>query len=512
MYDAVIIGSGFGGSVAAHRLVEAGWRVLLLERGDWVPRGPHNWDKKGTLELTPHYSKESGYRVHAGGYNHDQPGVFCVGGQSVFYGGVALRYREMDFTPDAEIVGGSAARWPFLYSDLEPYYTEAERLLSVAGDDSDDPTRPPRSAGFPQAPAPLARVSERFRDAARELGLDPFPLPLGINYAPHDGRKACEACRTCDTFACAVEAKNDTAVAILRPLQRRGLDLRSGIVVTGLTESNGRVVSVRAWDKSRNEACSFNGRHVILAAGALASPHLLLASDLQRANPAGHAVGRYLIRHCAAAVAGFCNSRPDPGRVFHKQLVVFDYADRHGRAETRARPIGSIQQISPPPEALMRSHMPRLLRRVPLSGFLEHLSSVIVMAEDEPRQQNGVTIDWSEIDVFGLPRLSIAHGFTERDEQRRRMLVRTAKQILNRLGAWACHVHDIKTFSHAIGTVRMGPDPESSPLDERCRFRGIENLLVVDGSALPTSAGVNPSLTIAAIALRAIDHLVEGGP
>jgi choline dehydrogenase-like flavoprotein len=514
MYDAIVIGSGLGGSVAAHRLVEAGWRVLVLERGEWVQRGPHNWDPNSTLELSPYYSKESGYRVHAGGYGLYQPGVFCVGGPSVFYGAVALRYREMDFTPDPGIVGRSGARWPFLYHDLEPYYTRAERLLHVAGDDSGDPTRPPRSAGYPQQPAPLARVSERFRDAARELGLAPFPLPLSIDYAPRDGRRACERCRTCDMFACAVEAKNDMAVAVLRPLQRRGLDLRSGAVVTGLTESNGRIVSVRAFDKSRNEACSFEGRHVILAAGALASPHLLLASDLQRANPAGHAVGRYLIRHCAAAVSGFCNSRPDPDRVFHKQIVVFDCADRHERGKrdkTRTRPIGSIQQISTPPEALVKARMPWPLQRVRLSGFVEHLTSAIVMAEDEPREQNGVAIDWSDVDAFGLPRLSIAHGYAERDERRRRMLVRTARQILGRLGAWAFHVHDVKSFSHVLGTVRMGPDRESSPLDEWCRFRGIDNLLVVDGSALPTSACVNPSLTIAAVALRAVDHLVEGG-
>jgi choline dehydrogenase-like flavoprotein len=512
MHDAIVIGSGFGGSMAAQRLVDAGWQVLLLERGEWVPRGPHNWDPNATVELTAHYSKESAYRVRSGGYDASQPGLFCVGGASVYYGGAAIRFREIDFLPKPEAVGVSSVRWPFGYDDLEPYYTEAERLAGVAGDDSDDPTRPRRSTAFPQAPARLARVSEWFRDAARELGLAPFRLPLAINYAQRDGRKACEACRTCDTYACAVEAKNDMAVAVLGPLQRLGLDLRPGIVVTGLVESRGRITAVRAWDKARNEACSFEGRHVILAAGALASPHLLLASGLDRANPAGHAVGRYLLRHCSAVVTGFCNFRPDPDRVFHKQLVLFDYSDGGGRGGVPARPIGSVQQISTPSEALVKLHMPRFWQRVRLSGFAEHLLNTIVMAEDEPREQNGVTIDWNDLDAFGLPRLFVTHGYTERDEQRRRMLVRTARRIMRRVGAWAFHVHHVQTFSHALGTVRMGLDPGSSPLDERCRFRGIENLLVVDGSALPTSADVNPSLTIAANALRAADLLVNGRP
>jgi choline dehydrogenase-like flavoprotein len=512
MHDAIIIGSGFGGAMAAHRLIEAGWRVLMLERGDWVPRGEFNWDPKATLELTPHYSLESAYRGVSGGYGPDVGSVFCVGGPSVYYGGVAFRLREDDFAPEPEIIGASGARWPYDYHALEPFYATAEQLMGVAGDDANDPTRPPRSTPFPCAPAPLARVSERFARAARDLGLNPVPLPLAINYASNNGRKPCEACRTCDTYACAVEAKNDLAVSVLAPLQRRGLELLTGMAVTGLTASNGRVTEVRAWDRARNHAVTLQGRYVILAAGALASPHILLASDLQALNPAGHAVGRYLTRHCAAMVFGFCNFRPDPDRVNHKQLAVLDYyyGDRTTR-RFRNRRLGSIQQISTPPQALMKAHMSEFWQRVPLGGFVQHLTSALVMAEDEPREENCVTIDRREVDAVGLPRLSIMHRYTRRDEQRRRMLVRRAKRILRRVGAWSFYTHNLKTFSHVIGTVRMGVDPATSPLDGYCRFRGLENLLVVDGSALPTGGGINPSLTIAAVALRAADHLVTGG-
>jgi choline dehydrogenase-like flavoprotein len=498
--------------MAAHRLVNAGWRVLLLERGPWVERGEHNRDPRATLELTSHYSRESAYRVLAGGYGKDAASVFCVGGPSTYYGCAAFRYREADFAPPPEIVGASGARWPFGYADIEAYYGEAEGLLGVAGDDTADPTRPSRSTPFPQPPAPLAPASERFRDAARGLGLNPFSLPLGINYASGNGRTPCDHCRTCDTYACGIEAKNDLAVAVLGPLQRKGLELRADTVVTGLVESNGRITEVRAWDKQRNEAVSFRAAHVVLAAGALASPHLLLASDLQRRNPAGHAVGRYLLRHCSAMVIGFCNFRPDPDKRFGKQLAILDYyfGDAASR-RFRARRLGSIQQITTPPAPLMKAHMPRFFDPIPMHGFMEHLAGALVIAEDEPQASNGVTIDRADPDPFGLPRLCVTHRYTARDEQRRRMLVRRTKRILRRVGAWSFFTHSLKTFSHALGTIRMGVDPATSPLDEHCRFRGVENLLVVDGSALPTAGGVNPSLTIAANSLRAIDHLLNGG-
>ena len=154
--------------------------------------------------------------------------------------------------------------------------------------------------------------------------------------------------------------------------------------------------------------------------------------------------------------------------------------------------------------------MPPFMRPVPLHGFVEHLTGLLVLAEDGPSASNGVTIDPADTDRFGVPRLTISHRYARRDLERRRVLVRRAKRILRRVGAWSFHTHDIKTFSHALGTVRMGVDDASSPLDGDCRLRGVRNLLVVDGSALPTAAAVNPALTIAANALRAADRLVKG--
>lgn len=508
MYDAVIVGSGIGGAMAAHRLVRAGWRVLVLERGPRVVRGPHSADPAATLELTSHYSFESAYHVDAGGESHTAGGVFCLGGPSVYYGAAALRYREADFDVDPEIARDSGARWPYSYADLEPYYSEAEHVMGVAGDHAAEPGAP-RSRLFPQAPRGLAEVSKRFREAARAIGVNAVPLPLAINYDGSNGRSACTACRTCDTYACAVSAKNDMET-LLASLVRRGLEVRTDCVVTRLAVCDGRIVGVHGWDKAAGETFEHRTRHVVLAAGALASPHLLLASGVDRVHESGAAIGRYLTRHCSAMVFGFCNFRPDLERVSHKQLIVWDYyfGDAGTRKLARSR-LGTIQQVTTPPAVLIQSRMPSFFSRVPMHGFAEHLMGALAMAEDEPSRDNRAWIDPAEQDAFGLPRLHLVHRYSRGDLRRRRLLVARAKRILRRAGAWSFYTHNVTTFSHALGTVRMGRDAATSPLDGDCRLRGLENLLVVDGSALPTAAAVNPGLTIAANALRAAERLVK---
>jgi choline dehydrogenase-like flavoprotein len=436
-------------------------------------------------------------------------GYACVGGPSVYYGCVALRFRERDFVGDRDVIADSGAAWPFRYDDIEPYYSEAERLLRIAGDDTGDPTAPRRGMPYPSPPAPLARVSERVVESAVDLGLSPFHLPMAIDHA------RCIACRTCDTYACAIEAKNDIATTMIRPLIARGLSLMTGAVVVRIDVEHGIARRIEVVHKATGERETIAARHVVVAAGALGTAHLVLASKLDELSPARAAVGRYLMRHDNAMLFGFYGERPDLEHRFHKQIAIHDWyfgdpagggADPTEPAEPMTK-LGGVQQMMTPPTALVRAHLPGPLRV--LARFTEHLTGLLCIAEDQPQITNGCSVDWSVRDAYGLPQLVIDHRYSARDRQASNALARRARRVLDHTGAIFAYTHRVKTFSHAVGTVRMGTDPATAPLDEVCRFRGVANLWITDGAALPMSAGVNPSLTIAANALRAATAIAE---
>ena len=500
-WDAIVIGSGFGGAMAAHALVHAGWHVLMLERGSWVARGPENWGPKGAGLVTPHYSTEAAYRVASGGRRYETGAWHCVGGASVFYGGASFRYRERDFEADPHIVGDSGAAWPFAYDDLEPYYGHAESLLGVAGETGADPTEPWRSAPFPHRPTQMPPSSTRIADAARRAGLHPSRIPLAISYGDAESGRRCISCDRCDGYACAAEAKNDIATGILPELQRNGLALRPNTVVVRLVRERTRITGVEYVDRVTGERGLLTSRVVVLAAGALASPHLLLASGLDAVSSAPHAVGRYLVRHRNRVVFGVYLRPPNPERAFDKHVAIHDlYNGAPGIAGAPEGPLGGIQQLTPP-AGLVRAYLPPVVR-IPAARLVSHATGLLVIAEDQPRQSNGVSLHRTERDRYGLPRLEVRHEYTSRDERSAGALVTAARSVLREAEAPFIYVHDISTFSHALGTVRMGPDEHAAPLDADGRFRGLDNLYVTDGSALPRSAGVNPSLTIAANALR----------
>jgi choline dehydrogenase-like flavoprotein len=353
----------------------------------------------------------------------------------------------------------------------------------------------------------LAHVSQRIERAARDLGHLPFRLPLAINHQTTGGRSACIACGTCDGFACAVGAKNDIATVVIGPLLERGLELRTNAIATRLRAENGRVHAIEVVDRRSGLATVYQADTVVLAAGALASPHLLLASGLQRCNPGGHVVGRYLMRHYNEIVFGIFPQPPNPGGGFHKQLAIHDFYFGDPTVRRPRGKLGGIQQLATPPAGLVRAQLPHLLGAA-CAPWVDHLTGLLVIAEDQPQYENRVLLD-RHIDPYGIPRLQISHRYSERDIAAGGALARHAGAILRRVGAWALYRHRITTFSHAVGTVRMGLDPRTSALDPQCQFRGLENLYVVDGSVLPTSAGVNPSLTIAANALR-VAHSLAG--
>ncbi len=510
--------------MAAWPSVMAGKRVLMIERGDWVPRGPHNRGADGFFTLTPAYSSEAPYRVLEGGDGDTLGTIACVGGASVFFGGVSLRLRERDFDADPEIVGQSGAAWPYSYRDLEPFYSRAEQLLGVAGAAGQDPTEPWRSIAYPQPAPPLAAMSNRIAGAARSLGLRPFPLPLAINYQATAERQACIACNTCDGFACAFHAKNDLS-ATIPDLQRRGLQLETNTMTVRLLADGRRITKVICVDRRTLAPRQFEGRTVVVAAGALATPHLLLASGLDRLNPAPDAVGGYLMRHCNAILMGYFLRKPAPRDEFHKHIGIHDYYYGHPSIATPPGKLGCLQQFGTPQADYVlgqaggwiarhttgwRNTAARTIAQTMLPGIVGRISGMIAIAEDRPSIENRVALAAGPPNRFGMPQATIRHRYDQRDRAARDALVGAARRILRAAGAMPVTFrYDIPTFSHAVGTVRLGVDPVRSPLDERGAFRGVDNLYVSDGSALPRSGGVNPSLTIAANALRTGTHILD---
>ncbi|MQA89306.1 MAG: FAD-binding protein [Gemmatimonas sp.] len=493
-YDAIVIGSGFGGCLAALPLVEAGASVLMLERGDWVVRGEHNWREEGAFVLTPHYTTESAYARRTPMGWRQQGLCACVGGPSVFYGGASFRFREADFDTAPEISTDPAACWPLGYAELEPFYGRVEKVLGIAGEPGVDPTEPARSQPYGHRSPPLATVATRIAEAANSLGLRPFRIPMAIDAA------RCHSCTTCDAFACAVSAKNDLATRLIPGMLARGMVLRPSTVVTRLGRSGSRVAFVDAVDAKTEARLRFRGELIVLAAGALATPHLLLASGLQNVSPGGSVIGRYLMRHCNAMTYGFFRSPPNAEDEHHKQLAIHDFYFGDPRLPDLGK-LGNIQQVMAPPTGLVRALLPKALA-VPVGALVANLTGLLVIAEDQPRSVNRVEVDSAVKDRFGLPGARIRHRYSRRDFAARAALVRRAREILRRAGSRFSLTWNVSTFSHAVGTVRMGNDARASALDRDCRFRGIDNLWVTDGSVFPTSGGVNPSLTIAANALR----------
>ena len=284
--------------------------------------------------------------------------------------------------------------------------------------------------------------------------------------------------------------------------------LKSSTVVRRLLARNGRIHGVECLNRQSGETVVYRARLVILAGGALGSPHLLLASGLNEQNPAGHLIGRYLMRHCNAIVYGFFFDAPARENRFHKQLGIHDFYFGHSEIREPAGKLGSLQQVQTPPASLVKAMLPPGLGHL-VSPAVRHLTGLVIQAEDQPRYENHLRLDPHRRTRSGLPRLVIHHRYTARDIAARKALIQQGIRILKQAGASFCYVHKIHTFSHAVGTLRMGRDTTQSVLNEMCQFRGITNLYVVDGSVMPTSAAVNPSLTIAANALRVGHFLAE---
>lgn len=508
-WDAIVIGSGFGGSFTALELARAGKSVLILDRGRWVDRDDTAWDTRAIL-LDQKYRGPTPYDApQFGGRKLLYPNA-AVGGNSVFYGAASFRLREADFERRSHFGRSSdtddaVVDWPIRYDDLASFYDEAERLLAVAGVAGMDPTEPPRSNGYSSAPPPFSAPARRVAAAAETLGLHPFPIPLAINFHKENGRAKCVQCTTCDLYPCKISAKNDLSVTVLPEALGLGATIRPRTNASRLLLRGGRVAGVVCHDVSTGDAFEVHADAVVVSAGAIGSARLLLSSGLGDLEPNGALIGRHLMRHCTGIVVGVFPFETNPEQIFHKQVAITDFYYGDPFQNGPAGPWGVMQGLQvPPPEYLASAPGPLGLMASRLHGNFIFL---ICIAEDEPRPGNRVQLHESATDTWGQPIAHLEHTHTRRDRQGRRALYRQGRRILHEAGAVFAAPKPINTFSHQLGTCRFGDDPTQAVLDPVCRVFGVPNLFVVDGGFMPTSAGVNPSLTIAANALRVGHHI-----
>jgi choline dehydrogenase-like flavoprotein len=479
--DVAIIGSGMGGATLACALRTSGARIVLIDRGDFLPREWENWSPEDVHLKGRYKNAEDWYDRDGAPFS---PGVYYyVGGNTKLYGASLPRFREADFGP-IEHDDGLSRPWPVTYDELEPFYAEAERMYLVHGERGADPTDPWRSTDYPfpalaHEPA-IARLAQSFR----EQGVTPFSMPTGIDRR-EGGR--CIRCRTCDGFPCMLDAKADAEICAVLPALNDGVKLLTRARVMRLeTGPDGRriesAVAVRDGGELRIRASRF-----VLAGGAVNSAVLLLTSD-GLANGSSQVGRNYMVHSSTFFVAVDPRRRNDVR--FQKTLGINDWYLRDGGGK---RPLGNVQMLG----KLQGPMIKAARRRIPM-GVLDYMTAhsidLYLTTEDVPSPQSFVSVRGGRIVVNWEPNSLRAHHELVRRVTR---LVRGAGYPLvftERMG--------IATNSHQCGTAVMGDDPASSVVDTGCRSHDVENLWIADSSVFPSSAAVNPALTIAANALR----------
>ncbi len=497
-FDLVILGSGAGGGTMAHALAGSGARILLVERGEAIAREPENWDPASVWQELRYRTRERW--VETGGGEFVPYMHYCVGGNTKFWGSVLIRLRREDFQALRHVDGESPA-WPIDYDTLAPYYDRAEALYGVRGLAGADPTEPPRGP-FPHAPVPHAPTMQAIVDDLRAQGLQPFHLPLGV-LAPGEPH-GCVLCNTCNSFPCRLGAKSDAEVCAVTPaLASPNVTLWTGAEARRvLTNPSGTRVEavevVRGGVVTRVEAPT-----IVVSCGAVNSAALLLRSATDK-HPRGLAnssdlVGRRYMAHLATMMQGFHPFRRND-TVFQKTVAVNDF---YFGGPDSPYPLGHVQSQGRTHGVMAKVVGDTIIPGIPLAAYDAWVARGIdwlAMSEDLPRPDNRVTLTADgRIRLDYVPNNLTAHL----------QLVETATRMLKRLGAWKVmrHSHRSRNTTHQCGTCCFGTDPAASVLDPFCRTHDVENLFVVDASFFPSSAAVNPGLTIIAQALRVADHI-----
>jgi choline dehydrogenase-like flavoprotein len=506
-YDVIIIGSGAGGGTLAWQLAQTGKRILLLERGDYVPREAANWSTRA-VNVEGRYNTSEVWRDSDGKPLHPHTN-YWVGGNTKFYGAALFRLRQQDFG-ELKHHGGISPAWPVGYDEFEPYYTRAEHLYQVHGERGGDPTEP-----WASAPYRFPKVShepriQQLHDQLVARGHRPFHVPIGIRLDEQNPRTSpCIRCATCDGHPCLVNAKADAQTICIDPALEAhpNLTLMTGAEVSRLETSPTGLEVTRVQVRRGGKEEAYSADVVVLACGAINSAALLLRSRSDKhphglANGSG-TVGRHYMGHINAVLMAI-STTPNP-TVFQKTLALNDFY--FGEPEW-PHPMGHISFVGKLDADTLAAGAPPIVPGMTLDIMARHSLDFWLTSEDLPDPENRVELD-REGNIVLRYRANNLAGH-ERLTARLRHLMRDIgmSHIVPRQLFVGQRI-PLAGVAHQNGTIRFGTDPRTSALDRHCKAHEVDNLYVVDGSFFPSSGAVNPALTIMANALRVGDHLTE---
>jgi len=419
-----------------------------------------------------------------------------------------FRLREKDFD-EVQLHEGVSPAWPLKYADYAPYYDQAEALYQVHGKQGMDPTEPPRSADYPY-PAVSHEPRIAWLDKAfQKKGLQPFYLPLSVKLNEKDAfLSECIRCNTCDGFPCFIDAKSDADVNCVRPvMDASNVHLITEAKVNRLhtSESGKEITGVEA--EIEGETHTFSGDVVVVACGAVNSAVLLLNSANEQ-HPNGLAnssdqVGRNFMKHLAAAVVGL--SLKENHSVFQKTLAINDYYWGEPGFEY---PMGHVQLLGKVNHRMLALDVPKIAPTLALRIAAKRTVDWWLTGEDAPEPNNRIRVENGKVILDYRPNNMTAF------KRLIKRWIKTVRAVDNEgsvlpVSWYFSKILPVGAIAHQVGTCRFGTDPATSVLDLNCKAHDVDNLYVVDGSFFPSSAAVNPSLTIMANAMRVGDHLIE---
>lgn len=478
-FDVIIIGSGMGGATLAAALAASGKRILIVERGQRLEHSPEARDAEAIFGRG-HYRPDEVW-LDGDGRAFNPGNYYVAGGNSKFYGAVLMRYRAEDFAPVRHL-GGVTPGWPVSYAQMEPWYQAAENLYQVRGVLGEDPSEPAHSGQYNFAPVPDEPAIADLRRRLMGVGLHPSSLPLGVDI----DRWLAKGQTPWDAYPDTCGGKMDAeTVGLAHALQHPNVTLQTGARVVRLVASGGRITGVEVAGQG-----VLTAPLVVLAAGAVMTAALLLGSGIANASDQ---VGRNFMNHNLSAVLALHPFRRNAS-VYQKTIQVNDFYLTGGVGGT---PLGNVQLLGKISGGILAADTP-IPRRV-ANWIAGRSVDVLAMSEDLPNPDSRVTLQGEQVVL----------DWKRSNWEAHLALVAMLKQKLRKAGypVVLSRAFDRRTPSHQCGTARMGHDPRTSVVSADCRAHDLSNLYIVDASVLPTSAAVNPALTIAALALRAADHI-----